>query len=423
MKHRRLAGLALAMVVSGAIVGLPAAGAQGAGTADSYGANAGATALDLKVFGTGLTLGLSDASLSSTPEAAGHGLGALTPAGGVTEQTVKATADGQTVGSTDLTCSPLSLPEVPVLSLSTACSSALATIKGGLPTAESVGQVAKVGVGAGGILDQVPLAPVQEQVDQIVGALQPLFDTLQGAGLDVHSVLDDLLTAITDGGDLVSVELGTSVSNVTSTAQTVVAEANAPAATITLLNRDQLPVPLPPVVTIETGSGAAKVVRDRSTGQATPTFDPALVRVTVADDIAKALSLPTNTVQLAPGQTFCLPLPAPLGDSCVVAASGATDKAADGTITAKAAAVQLDLLKGLPNGGVHFALAEATAGVSGAVAQPAAAPAAPATPDAARTLPRTGGGLPVPAGVVAAMLALAAAGYALVRRSSSLSGS
>ena len=31
-----------------------------------------------------------------------------------------------------------------------------------------------------------------------------------------------------------------------------------------------------------------------------------------------------------------------------------------------------DLLKGLPNGGVHFALAQAAAGVSGTVAQPAA---------------------------------------------------
>lgn len=423
MKHRRSAGLALAMVVSGAVVGLPAAGAQTAATPDSYGATAGATALDLKVFGTGLTLGLSDASLSSTPDATGHGLGALTPAGGVTEQTVKATADGQTVGSKDVTCSPLSLPQVPIVSLSTACSSALASISGGLPTASSTGQVAKVGIGAGGILDQVPLAPVQSQVDQIVSTLQPLFDTLQNAGLDVHSVLDDLLTAITDGGDLVSVELGTSVSNVTSAAPSVTAEANAPAAKITLLNRDKLPVPLPPVVTIETGSGAAKVVRDRATGAATPTFDPALVRVTVADDIAKALSLPTNTVQLAPGQTFCLPLPAPLGDSCVIAASGSTDKAADGGVTAKAAAVQLDLLKGLPNGGVHFALAEATAGVSGKVAQPATAAAAPATPDTPRTLPRTGGGLPVPAGAVAAMVALAAFGYALVRRSSVTAGS
>ncbi len=77
---------------------------------------------------------------------------------------------------------------------------------------------------------------------------------------------------------------------------------------------------------------------DRSTGAATVHFEPALVKVTFADDIATALSLQAqNPISIAPGQSQCLGLPAPL-DSCITVAGGTQGKTDEGGTHAEAAA-------------------------------------------------------------------------------------
>ena len=79
-------------------------------------------------------------------------------------------------------------------------------------------------------------------------------------------------------------------------------------------------------------------------------FDPALVRVTLAPDVAAALpnALP-NPIEVAPGQSLCLGLPAPL-DSCITVAGGSTSTDANGITHGDATAVSLHLLTGVQDG-------------------------------------------------------------------------
>ena len=254
-------------------------------------------------------------------------------------------ADG---GGATESCGPITLPpDFPVLDLATACAKGEANIAGGLPTANAEGQVATLVVNAN------ELAPVTdavtEPVGQLIDGLKPVFDALAPADIDANTLIKDVVGAITDGGDVVRVALGPAHAESGATADNVSSVASAQGAVIEVLPRDELQ--LAPVITIEVGAASNSIVVNRQTGAATVNFDPAIVRVTLADDIAATLpdGVP-NPIEVAPGVTQCL-LPAPL-ESCITVAGGTEGTRPDefDTPFAQAAGVSLHLLTGVQDG-------------------------------------------------------------------------
>jgi hypothetical protein len=392
------------------------AGAQAApGT--TYKASAKATGLDLQVLGQGVTLGLSQTDVSSDPKANATGIGLALPGIGNQNQIdASSGSDGQTTGTpAPGTCGPLTLPpSVPVIDLSTACSSSTASIADGLPSSVSTADVADLKLNAADLLKQLPLSQITSNVQPVLDQLKTVFTQLDTTGIDGNSLISSLMDALNQSGELVHIDLGPTQAEskaVNADSANVVGTATAQGAVIDLLPRDALN--LAPVATITLGASSNTISVDRNTGAATVNFDPSLVKITLADDILAALGPAgapfASGVTVAPGQSMCLPLPDPL-TSCITVGGGSQTKLPDGTTHAEAAGVSLDLLKGLPQGGVSLSLAKTT--VEGiAVAAPAAAPA----PAPEQGLARTGGS--TDAALVGALLAIAFAGYLLSRSS------
>ena len=379
-------------------------------TVSTYHAKADATALNLQLFGQGLTLGLTHADVASDPKASGRGVGALLPGPtAVTEEKYDATADGDNEGTANPpVCGPISLPaNFPVVSLSTACADATAAIGGGLPTSTADGVVATADVNANQVL-----TPLGDQVNAPVGdllaGLQDVFKAVKdNANIDAQTLLDQIIAAITTDGDLVQITLGPARSTSSATGDTVSAGAFAQGAVIKVLPRTSLE--LDPVITIEVGASSNTVDVDRTTGDATVHFDPALVRVTLADDIATALGLQANNpIEIAPGQSQCLGLPAPL-DSCITVAGGTQGKTDEGGTHAEAAGVSLHLLTGVQDG---IRLDLANTAVEGFANTDVALDAPPST---TADLARTGGTVDTLLG--GSLFAVAIGGMMLVRRS------
>lgn len=404
MTSRRTTAATFALGLGAILVGLPAS--AGAASPETYAASATSNALDLQVFGNGITLGHTESGVASDPKANARGVGALLPGDTVvTENLAESTGEGQTNGTTEETCGPITLPDdFPAVDLATACSSAVTAIAGQLPTASSTGSVAQIGVATGELIGGTPLGDAVDQVNDTLGEL------LGDAPLPVDSLLDDLLSALNATADVVSIELGPASSSAATAADKVTSSGTAQGAVVELIHRlappvDDTPaVELPPMVTIEVGAATASANVTRATGEAAGEFDPALVRVTIAEDVAAALGMPegANVIEIAPGQTQCLGLPDPL-ESCITVGNGAVTPTDTG-ITATAAGVSLDLLTGLPGGGVSLDLAAASATVSGTPAVAATTTTAP--PE----LPRTGGTPWLP---VAGVGLIGAAGLAL----------
>jgi hypothetical protein len=249
--------------------------------------------------------------------------------------------------------------------------------------------------------------PLNQPIGDLLTGLQPVFDAVKdGSGVDTQSLLNQVISAITQDGDLVRITLGPS--NSTSSANTAneTATAAAQGAVIELLPRDLLQ--LAPVVTIEVGAASNTITVDRNAGQATVAYLPSLVKVTFADDIATALALPTNPISLAPGQSQCLGLPAPL-DSCITVAGGTTSTDDQGVTHANAAGVSLHLLTGVQDG---IRLDLAATSVEGVGALEVARDTPPPSTD---DLARTGGTVDTLLG--GTLFAVAIAGLMLVRRS------
>src|SRR3954454_16169515 len=422
--HRRgarRAGFAAVALTAVTLFAAPAAGAQAAAT-DTYTAKATGTALELDVFGQKITLGFSTADNASDPKSSGQGIGALLPGiGNVSDQTAAATIDTPNV-AVPQACGPITLPpEFPVVDLATACSSASANVTNNLPSSDADAVVATVDVNANEILGQVS-GQLNPAIGQLLDGLKPVFDALDQSGIDSDTLLNDIISAITEDGDLVRVALGPSSASTAATTDAETATAQAQGAVIKVLPRDSValaqadsqadsqaaaPATLDPVLTITVGAATSTASVNRSTSAGTASNDPALVTVTIADDIADALNLPADqrTLSIVPGAPETCLLPDPLL-SCISAASGTTttDK---GVAHAEASAVSLRLLTGI-QGGITLKLAATTAD------------AASAFPDVARVaadapLARTGG--TVDALLGGGLFAVAIGGMMLVRRS------
>jgi hypothetical protein len=276
--------------------------------------------------------------------------------------------------------------------------------------------VAAVGDGADGevaslVVNADEVAPVtdavKEPVGQLIDGLKPVFDALAPADIDANTLIKDIVGAITDGGDVVRVTLGPAHAESGATADGVSSLASAQGAHIEVLPRDELG--LAPVITVEVGAASNKIVVNRLSGEATVEFDPALVRVTLADDIAAALpdGVP-NPIEVAPGVTQCL-LPAPL-ESCITVAGGTQGNRddEDKTAFAEAAGVSLHLLTGVQDG-VRLDLAGTS--VEGfAKTDIARDDIVPGEP-----LARTGGSTPL--GLMAVIIGVAYVGVTLSRAS------
>lgn len=371
---------------------------------------ASAQALEVNLFGQGLTIGLAEVDAISVPRAAAHAIGAAVPGLGIFgEERAAVSGADQSDGDDQPTCSPIVLPpEVPVVDLAVACGTAAASSAAADPLTTTSAGVAHLAVSATELLNDTPLAqlPVQETVDQILGGLAPVFEVVEQLGLDAQSLVSELLSGITQGGEVLAVDLGPGTAGTTSTDSRGTATANAQGAVVTVIDRALLG--LPPVLTIEVSAAAAEAVSDATTGAAEGTVTPALVKVTVAQDVATLLGLPTNVIEVAPGQSQCIPLPAPL-ESCITVAGGRVVDTADGGKRAETQGVGLQLLTGLPDGGIVLNLA-ATSAEAAALAPELARQDGPAPQQPA--LARTGfdSSLPLALGLGAA----GAAGLALV---------
>jgi hypothetical protein len=412
MSRTRSRNTAVVAIFAVALLITGASAASADTTVSTYHAKADATALNLQVFGQGITLGVAHADVADTPKATGRGVGAVLPGDTfVTEEKKEVTGgDGSQATATPPACSPLTLPpDFPVLDLSTACAQATAAIAGALPTSTAEGFVTHLSVDAG------PLSPatdaLKEAVGQAITALKPIFDALPD-NFDTQTAIEDIVDAITDGGHLLRVTLGSAESTASSTADTVSATARSRAVLIEVLPRDGLldteENPLAPVITIEVGASSNTVDVNRSTGEATVHFLPALVRVTIAPDIATALGLPdgANVVDVPVSLVPTCFLPAPL-ESCITVAGGSQGKTDEGGTHAEAAGVSLHLLTGVQDG---IRLDLANTAVEG-FAKTDVTGEAPLTPD----LARTGGTVDTLFG--GALFAVAVGGMMLVRSS------
>lgn len=405
MKSRRMIGIAALGAAAASMLLAPGAAAQ---TAPTYAASADGQALGLLLFDNELTGGKTHAEIASTPEAKANGAGILNPLSpvGVTSAEVSG-ADG-TEGSTEESCEG-TLPAIPGLAADLACSSSIATIAGGLPSSASTGRVGSITVNPVEPLLDTPLAEVVEGVEggveQIVDGLEPITGPIdEGTGLTTDATLRELIDALFNGADLVSLTIGETESTTAVVDNAATATCVAAGGRVDILDAPPLEgVDPEPVASIIIGDASAKVVA--SLTGADPTFE---VNPAIATVIVPSLGI---NVAVGPGDTIEIPLPEPLGTSTISVAGGTTGTTEDGQTFARASAVRLDLLNGEAlMGGLELSLADCLAVAGAEAALPQAAPPEPET-----FLPRTGGSTNALA--LAGAVAFAGLGLAWLRKS------
>jgi hypothetical protein len=237
--------------------------------------------------------------------------------------------------------------------------------------ASSNAAVASIGLAANTVLSQTPIGSTLQQVLAPITSADPT--------KSLASLIDSVFNSKT-----LDITLGGSTSSVTTAAGNVTSKATTAAVVIKLL-----PTPLingqpssDPIITITVGQAAASAVYDRTSGQATPAVDPALVRINLNPVIAQGLGVPPETTVTVDQD---VPVPGTAGtplDSEIKVGHGTTTKNADGSVSAVADGVSIALLRGV-NGGITLNLAHAEATVGGA-------PAVVIAPVTVPQLPRTG---------------------------------
>ncbi|HSP04797.1 MAG TPA: LPXTG cell wall anchor domain-containing protein [Acidimicrobiales bacterium] len=396
MNVRRMMGITALAAAATGLVFVPGAGAQEAGP--SYGGSSSGEALNLSLFGQGLTVGSTLAELTPTSGTA-QGSGVATPAFEAGATSASETAPG----SADETCEG-PLDQIPGISIALACSSSQVTM-GETSTAAATGRVGTITLNPVAPILDTPLsevvAPVEDGVDQLLGGLEPVLGPIDEASdLGLEDTLGELFDRLFAGADLATVTLGDTASTTTANATNVTTSCVAEGARVDVLSV----LDGPPLISVVVGRAGSTVDVDRASGTGTPTVDPALVTI-------ESATLGVTPITVPVGQTVEVPLPEPFGPSYIRVADGTTGTNEDGSTFATANAVSLDLLNGEAlMGGIELELAGCTS-VAGAEVpvQPAAAAPVP-------TLPTTGSddtGMLVLAGLAG----LAGLGLALLRRS------
>lgn len=415
-----------ALAVAGVLLSAVATGSAGADTPASYTGSASGYALRLSGLGQTFTAGGSEA------KAASDGTGSATGTGDslVSENVVTAT---NPPGETKPELCATSLPPAPldaVLALGLACGSASATGSGLASTATATGKVAGLDVNVQNVISQLPIEiPVGETVG---GVLTEVCTGVTGTPLEplcaVTATVDGALVSLTSTQTLAA-EIGSSTSGVTVNGAAVTSKSEGQAATIKLLPNPVLQgVQLDePLVTISVAQARAQVLCDLNSGNATPSYDPAIVRVKLAGPISALLgdvanplpivTIPDNPLvngqlepvldfesgefSVTPGTTVVLFPGLPI-QTTIVVGGGSSKVNPDGSASASADGVKIHAAELAPaplEGGLLLNLAHAEA-AGACVAATVTPPPAIETP---RELPRTGGTPWLPVAGVAAL--------------------
>ena len=356
-----------------ALAGLVVAGPASADTPEVYVGSATGTALNLSVLGQSLTLGTSKANISSQLTAIADAAGQAAPVATAAQH-----SEANTGAPTDSKPNACAGPTVPdpikaILDVGLVCSTTSASVAGNNPTASGQGSVASVTMGANTVLQQIPVT------QPLLDALQPVVGQIPGG---VGQTLNSVITSVFNTQTL-NLTVAPTTSSVVTDAGKVTSTSTAAGAVLKLL-----PAPTvngtpttDPIATITVGSAKASAVYDRAAGTATPTVDPAIVRV----EFNQGLGLPSQSVPV--GQSLTILQGTPL-ETTITVAAGTTAKNTDGSVSAIADGVSIQALKGV-NGGIVLQLAHAEAGVGGTAAT--VTPPAPPAAAPASELPRTGG--------------------------------
>lgn len=423
---RRVGGATVAGLLLSAIAAGGPASAQTAGTPATYSGSATGYALALTLANQGITAGSSAGKAASTGVAEATGAGVLGQA-----NTTAVAKSGETkpeaCGDSQLDAVEAAVRNL--VTLGVACGSASASGSALTTAATATGKVAKLDVNLAGPLAALPVPtasvvqPISGGLDQLCAALPAQLRPACAATDTVQTVLQSITTT-----SAVGAELGSSTSGVSVAGETVTTESTASGAIIRIVPTPVLDgVTLPEALaTITVARANAKVVCALGNGQATPSFDPAIVRVKLAGPLAAVLAplagadpiplttLPANPIisgtldptislkdaefTLTPGAQVIL-FPGTPVETQIVAGAGSSKVNADGSATAVADGVRIHALRNIGTavapltGGllVNLAHAEAAGGCVAATAA-TAPPAAPIVPDVTRELPRTGGG-------------------------------
>jgi hypothetical protein len=429
------------MAVAGLLLSAFVAGPASADSPAVYAGSASGQALVLTVANQGLTAGASSAKSASDGTASAMGAGAVGQA-----NTTATAAAGETKPEVCATVLPpaQTAPLNTILSLGLGCGSAAAPVG----AATGTGKVAGLDVNLQTAIDLIPqgstatttvTTTLQQVLDAICAgaAALPVGSTCTTTASTINQVVQSVTTTKT-----LSATLGSSTSSVTASSSAVTSESTASGAVINILPSPVLNgVTLAdPLATITVARADAKAVCDLGTGKATPSFDPALVRIKLSTPLVTLLptlptiALPTITtpdnpvasvidattisanngeITVAPGTTIVLFPGTPI-QTTIGVANGSTKANADGSVSATSDGVRIAALENIGTvaaplaGGILLNLAHADAAVG---CSPAVVDAPAPTVDTPRELPRTGGG-PAPwlpaagaLGLVAAFLA------------------
>lgn len=418
-----------ALAVAGVLLTAVATGSAGADTPASYTGSASGYALRLSGLGQTFTAGGSEA------KAASDGTGSATGTGDslVSENVVTAT---NPPGETKPEACATSLPPAPldaVLALGLACGSASATGTGLTSTATATGKVAGLDVNVQNVISQLPI-PLDPATGAVSTVLTEACAGVTGTPLEplcaVTTTVDGAVISLTSTQTLAA-EIGSSTSGVTVNGNAVTSKSEGQAATIKLLPNPVLQgVQLTePLVTISVAQARAQVLCDLTSGNATPSYDPAIVRVKLAGPIAalvgdQANPLPIVTIpdnplingqlepvldfeagefSVTPGTTVVLFPGLPI-QTTIVVGGGSSKVNPDRSASATADGVRIAAAELAPAplaGGLLLNLAHAEA--AGACVAATVTP--PPTPvvETPRELPRTGGTPWLPVAGVAAL--------------------
>ena len=398
MNIRRMMGVTALVAAATGLVLVPGAGAQDPGP--TYDGSSSGEALNLSLFGQGLTVGSTLAELTPATGTA-RGSGVATP---VFEAGATSASETEP-GSADEACEA-PLDQIPGISIALACSSSQVAM-GETSTAAATGRVGTIALNPVAPILATPLsevvAPVEDGVGQLLTGLEAVLGPIDGASnLGLGDTLGELFDRLFAGADLVTVTLGGTASTTTANATNVTTSCVAEGARVDVLSV----LDGPPLISVVVGRAGSQVDVDRASGTGTPTVTPALVTV-------ESATLGVTPIEVPIGQTVEIPLPEPLGPSFIRVADGTTGTNEDGSTFATANALSLDLLNGEAlMGGIELELAGCT---SVAGAEVAAEPVTEAPPVPAQ-LPTTGsddnGTL-----ALAGLAGLAGLGLALLRRS------
>lgn len=180
MKIRTVAKASGPALLGLSLLGYAVPGTAGASPA-TYTAQAQSEGLVINLFGTQLTGGVASAGVNSgTPSASAEGVGTLTP-GLVEDQKASVNGNNQTQnhpkacqqGGSAPSSSPLGV------TLGLSCSSAVATVANGVPSASATGEIAGLDVNATSILNQI----ISSGGDQLFSGIQQILGQLNGTPL------------------------------------------------------------------------------------------------------------------------------------------------------------------------------------------------------------------------------------------------